>query len=155
MIANSCCQYMLEKGYNKHWILPQFDLFQEDPDLKIYKGRPVENFPKLCCLDSNLNADIHKAINQHVRMSEAFDNNRPQIFLSSPQKRHIHVYETLCFLWWYYPKQPQHHLRYVTSLWNCEKDSKSKRNCARRYKSHSRKKTRDKSYEKLSSWRNL
>ena len=80
-------RWMQEKDYLQRWLLPVNDLFSDDTELKSYLGRPPGNSPKLMPLDSNLNEDIHKAVDFHVRMSAKLTNNDPRkLSLSTPKK---------------------------------------------------------------------
>ena len=46
MTAKDSVQYMKDKGYYDHWILPQLDLMSTvNDELKAYKARPVGNSP--------------------------------------------------------------------------------------------------------------
>ena len=54
------------KDYKKLWILPQLNLYQDQPELKKYYNWPPGNSPELCCLDSNLNKDLDKTVEVHV-----------------------------------------------------------------------------------------
>ena len=69
MTAKETRKWMKEKGHDKMWILPEFDLFCRDPDLSRYLNRPPGNSPELCNLDSCLNEDVHKMVDVHVRMT--------------------------------------------------------------------------------------
>ena len=69
MTARECRDYIRGKGYESHWILPEQDLFHDDPTLKAYRNRPVGNSPELCSLDSCLNKDIHEGVNRHIQLT--------------------------------------------------------------------------------------
>ena len=75
MTAKKTREWMAEKGYDKMWILPEKNLYQDDPALKAYVGRPAVNSPELCNLDSNLNEDAHKSVEHHVRMTEMIEKD--------------------------------------------------------------------------------
>ena len=80
MTAKECRSYMKAKGYEEHWILPEENLFHDDPSLRAYRGRPVGNSPELCCLDSSLNKDIHEAVNRHIQLTHDFDKDDSRKF---------------------------------------------------------------------------
>ena len=58
---------MRENNHEKYWLLSELDLYDADPDLKYYVGRPAGSSPKLRCLNSNLNEDVYKSLDRHVR----------------------------------------------------------------------------------------
>ena len=67
MTVKDSVQYMKDKGYYNHWILPQLDLMSTvNDELKAYKARPVGNSPELMPLDTSLFAQLIKAVNMHV-----------------------------------------------------------------------------------------
>lgn len=80
MTAKECRSYIQKKGYEEHWILPQQDLFSDDPSLKAYTNRPVGNSPELCNLDSCLNKDIHEAVNKHIQLTTGFKKDDERKF---------------------------------------------------------------------------
>ena len=66
MTAKKTREWMKEKDVEKYWILPQEGLCEDDPALKNYLGQPSGNSPELCSLDSNLDKDVHKAVERNV-----------------------------------------------------------------------------------------
>ena len=89
MTAKECKKYMEEKGYLKHWILPEQGLLSKEHDtgLTAYVGRPVGNSPELMPLDSCLNYDIWVAVLdciQHTRKLEK--DNLKKFSIATPKK---------------------------------------------------------------------
>ena len=85
MTARECRDYIKKKGYESHWILPEQDLFYDDPTLKAYRNRPVGNSPELCSLDSCLNKDIHEGVNRHVQLKVNLKRRTNENFVLIPR----------------------------------------------------------------------
>ncbi len=76
---------MKEKGYYKHWVLPECGLFNKDyenGDMRYYETKPVGNSPELMPLDSSLNRDIHIAVQRHVALTNGYENDDERKFQS-------------------------------------------------------------------------
>lgn len=87
MTATSCREWMKKKGYDKMWITPELGLFEEDPSLNPYRGRPVGNCPELSCLDSSLNRDVKVAVHDNVRFTSDVPVDDPRKFsLATPEE---------------------------------------------------------------------
>ena len=67
MTAKKTREWMREKGYEKLRILPEQNLYKDHPGLKRYYYRPPGDSPELCYLDSNLNEDLYRTVETHVR----------------------------------------------------------------------------------------
>ena len=91
MTAKRTRKWMSEKGYDKMWILPEQNLFQNDK-LKAYRGRPAGNSPELCNLDSNLNEDVHKAVSLLVDNGNFLANDDPNKYTMSTPKEGTRTY---------------------------------------------------------------
>ena len=73
MTGSSAVNYMKRKGYYKHWILPQLDLMNDGTgELKSYANRPVGNSPEIMPLDCSLNAQLHRAVRQHIELTQIY-----------------------------------------------------------------------------------
>ena len=87
MTSNDTKRWMREKGYLKYWILPEQNLFHDDPDLVRYRGRPPGNCPELNSLDQSLNKDIHESVNRHIAITLSLENGDERKFsLNTPVK---------------------------------------------------------------------
>lgn len=78
---------MADEEYDNKYIPSQLDLFEDNPNLKNYLQRPVWTFPKLCALDSNLNADLLKAVDMHGRITEMlYKIDQMKFFMVTPKE---------------------------------------------------------------------
>ena len=59
MTAKDCRQWMIEKDYLKHWMLPQNQLFENEKGLNAYKDWPVGDSPEFMPWDTLLIRDLH------------------------------------------------------------------------------------------------
>lgn len=85
LTSNDTMQYMREKNVLKMWLCPQLGLFEDQPDLKSYYGRPPGNSAELMPLDTTLNKDIHEAVNAHVLLTNTLDPDDERRFgLATP-----------------------------------------------------------------------
>ena len=85
MTSKDTKNWMREKGYLKYWILPEQNLYHDDPDLVRYRDRPPGNCPELNALDQSLNKDIHESVNRHVAITLSLKSEDDQKFsLSTP-----------------------------------------------------------------------
>ncbi|CAB9515795.1 hypothetical protein SEMRO_739_G195380.1 [Seminavis robusta] len=67
MTATTTRAWMEEKGYLKHWILPECGLNTHTPKHKQYYSKaPVGNSPELMPWDCSLNKDFDDAISHHI-----------------------------------------------------------------------------------------
>lgn len=93
MSSEKTREWMQEKGYLKHWILPELGLHQDEPGLKSYAFRPVGNSPEMMPLDDSLNKDIHEAVRRHVAATiHLIDGEDPRKFSLSTPKRGDQAY---------------------------------------------------------------
>jgi hypothetical protein len=87
MTAKDTIAWMKEKGYYKHWILPENGLQEDDPDTKKYKGRPVGDCMELMPWDNNLNQDVHISVERHVAWTSFLPTgDRKKFDMSSPKR---------------------------------------------------------------------
>ena len=80
------------------WILTDMDIFDSNPVLKSYRGRPPGNIPELCNIDSYINEYFHKSVEFHVWYTNSLHKLDPKIFsIAMPKK------ETSAYLWIFDP----------------------------------------------------
>ena len=80
-------KWMKEKRYKIICILPEMYLFSRDLLLKHYRGRPPENIPELCNIDSCLKEYFYKAVDCHVRYTHSLHKFDPEFFsIATPKK---------------------------------------------------------------------
>ena len=73
MTGKTAVQYMRDKGYYSHWILPQLGLMEAGgDDLNSYRNRPVGNSPEVMPLDCSLNEQVHRAVRSHVELTQIY-----------------------------------------------------------------------------------
>eukprot|EP00940_MAST-03C_sp_MAST-3C-sp2_P002550 g2550.t1 len=84
MTSAKCKQWMSEKGYWKHWLLPVNGL---NDDIKGYGCRPVGNSPELMPLDCSLFADLKNAIIRHISVTANLRKEDPRKFSLTTPKR--------------------------------------------------------------------
>ena len=65
MKTKDTIEWMKEKNYFHHWLMPMHVLQDGTP----YSGRPVGNSPELMPLDNNLNRDILQSLRFHCVLS--------------------------------------------------------------------------------------
>ena len=65
MTSNETKEWMRQKDYLKHWILPSHGLFDHDPDLARYNNNPIGNSPELMPWDNCLNEDVKRSFSYH------------------------------------------------------------------------------------------
>ena len=92
MTDKECRKYMDDKGYTKHWILPEQKLLYDDPDLIPYRDRPIGNSPELCCLDNSLNKDVHEQVNRHISFTSTLPKDDPKKFSIATPKAGTKAY---------------------------------------------------------------
>ena len=69
-------QYMREKGYLSHLILPQHRCNGGTP----YANRMVGMRPEVMPLDAHLNQDIHESVDRHVNLTSHLPDGHPNKF---------------------------------------------------------------------------
>eukprot|EP00536_Pseudo-nitzschia_multiseries_P003424 jgi/Psemu1/7750/gm1.7750_g len=88
MTCADSVSYMKEKGYYKHWILPELDLMGEQSgvggSLKLYRNRPVGNQPEANPLDTSLFSQLNRAVDQHVVLTQGFIDENKNFSLATP-----------------------------------------------------------------------
>eukprot|EP00536_Pseudo-nitzschia_multiseries_P008689 jgi/Psemu1/21101/gm1.21101_g len=88
MTCADSVSYMKEKGYYKHWILPELDLMGEQGgmggSLKLYCNRPVGNRPEANPLDTSLFSQLNRAVDQHVVLTQGFIDENKKFSLATP-----------------------------------------------------------------------
>jgi hypothetical protein len=78
MCGKTAIQYMKDKGYYCHWILPQKDLMNDGTgELKNYATRPVGNSGELMPLDCSLNAQVHRGVRSHIELTQFYKEGLP------------------------------------------------------------------------------
>ena len=92
MTEKENCKWTKEKGYKEMWILPEIDLFASNPVLKCYRGRPPENSPELCNIDSCLNEYFHKAVDCNVWYKNPLHQLYPNFFSIATTKKRTSAY---------------------------------------------------------------
>lgn len=85
MTNKDTMDWMRENDLLQHWILPEQNLFYDQPELKRYRGRPPGNCPELNSLDQSCNKDIHEAVNKHVALTLSLEDGDDRKFsLNTP-----------------------------------------------------------------------
>eukprot|EP00536_Pseudo-nitzschia_multiseries_P013397 jgi/Psemu1/35149/gm1.35149_g len=104
MTCADSVSYMKEKGYYKHWILPELDLTGEQGgvggSLKLYRNRPVGNRPEANPLDTSLFSQLNRAVDQHVVLTQGFIDENKKFSLATPTA----VSRTYRRVWTLHPK---------------------------------------------------
>ena len=95
MCDKRCTDWMIEKGFYKHWMKPELEcndvVITQTDDGKAkhnhhYKGRPVGDQPELMPLDASLNWDIDCSLNMHVLMTSHLKKDDPLKFSKATPK---------------------------------------------------------------------
>eukprot|EP00536_Pseudo-nitzschia_multiseries_P017310 jgi/Psemu1/50279/gm1.50279_g len=104
MTCADSVSYMKEKGYYKHWILPELDIMGEQGgvggSLKLYRNRPVQNRPEANPLDTSLFSQLNRAVDQHVVLTQGFIDENKKFSLATPTA----VSRTYRRVWTLHPK---------------------------------------------------
>lgn len=89
MTSAKCKEWMREKGYLRHWVLPVNGL---NDDLKGYSLRPVGNSPEMMPLDCSLFADLKNAVTRHISVTANLRKDEPRKFSITTPKRAYHSF---------------------------------------------------------------
>ena len=84
-------EYIKEKGFFKHLILPENGL----NDGTCYANRVVGSHPEMMPLDAHLNADIHKAVDNHAIITKHLPKEHPLKFSKRTPKHMSSAYKRL------------------------------------------------------------
>lgn len=76
MTNKDTVEWMKEKGYYSHWLLPILDLHKGT----VYSGRPVGDSPEFMPLDTSLFQDLHMCALSHVLLTEHLDKHDERKF---------------------------------------------------------------------------
>ena len=101
MTAKRSVKYMQDMGYYQHWILPEKDIFDDLPECKAWREKPVGNRPEVMPLDQSLNKDVHDGVDQQVIISQAFPENDDRRFSTRTPKHGLSAYMRV---WDHHPK---------------------------------------------------
>ena len=94
MTANESIKYMKDKGYYRHWILPERDLMNDGTGkLKFYANKPVGNSPEVMPLDCSLNWVLHSSVAKHVVLTKHLDNGDENKFSTATPKEGLAAYK--------------------------------------------------------------
>ena len=74
------------------------DILTSNPVLKLYRGCPHRNSLELCNLDSCINKDLHKAVDDHVRYTHSLHKLDLKKFIIEMSKK-----RTIAYLWIFDP----------------------------------------------------
>ena len=86
MTAKDSIEYMKEKNWYHHWVLPLNGL-QDNQGLNRYRDRPVGNMPEAMPWDMSLNRDLHSIVRRHVAETSMLPKDDPNKFsLATPTK---------------------------------------------------------------------
>jgi hypothetical protein len=107
LTAGDSVEWMQEKGYYKHWLLPALDM-QPTGDWR--DQFPPGNTPEWCCHDVGCNQDLHLAVDRHcLATSHLTDEDDHKFSISTPKrgtdgcpsgkrlKRDIQFFEHACW----------------------------------------------------------
>lgn len=87
MTAKDTKKWMRDKGYLAKWILPEQNLYTDDPALKRYLSSIPGDSPELMSLDFSLNQDGHVAVDCNISATASLHPSNPQKFsLATPSK---------------------------------------------------------------------
>lgn len=93
MTAVETTDWMKNRGYYKHWILPEFGLNQH---LKYYtRVQPVGNNPGAMCWDNSLNKDCDDIALRHVAATSLLNRDDPRKFSLATPKHVSSTYRRL------------------------------------------------------------
>ena len=92
MTAKDCRQWMTEKDYLKHGMLPQNQLFENEKGLNAYKDRPVGDSPEFMPWDTSLNRDLHCSVEKHVAYTSTLSKDDKEQFSMATPKRAAYAY---------------------------------------------------------------
>jgi hypothetical protein len=91
MTNKETIEWMDQKGYLKHWILPMEGLNDGTP----FAGRPVGNSPEIMAWDCSLNKDVDDAFIRHKALTQSLARDDPKKFCSSTPHRLTSSYSRL------------------------------------------------------------
>ena len=100
MTAKETMQWMREKGYLKHWVLPEQGLNAGTR----FEGRPVGNSPEMMPLDCSLNNDTHEDVRKHIGLTRNLPKNDPRKFSLATPKQGMRAYKRV----WNCPETTSH-----------------------------------------------
>ena len=69
------------------WILPEMNLFANNPIIKRYRSRTPVNSPELYNINSFLKKYLHKAVDCHVRFKNSLYKLYPEKFIIETPKK--------------------------------------------------------------------
>jgi hypothetical protein len=95
LTAKETINWMKAKGYYDRWIHPVNELHQDQPDLKVYWGRPVGDRPENMPWDNNLNQDAHLMVSHHVMFTSSYEEDDERKFSLSTPKRASYAYRRI------------------------------------------------------------
>ena len=85
MTAKETVQWMKEKGYYQHWLLPEMGILDHLPQCKTWKRMLPGNTPESNPLDMQCFADVSSKVNDWIRLTQVYDDNDPRKYtLSAP-----------------------------------------------------------------------
>jgi hypothetical protein len=91
LTAKQTRREMQEKGYLKHWVLPELGLNKKT----IYAERPPGNSPEMMPWDCSLNNDLVEAVMRHVSVCSFASRDEVQKFKLTSPKDVTQAYEKL------------------------------------------------------------
>jgi len=95
MTAHDTIAWMKEKGYYKHWILPQLGLQHDQPGLKRFQDAPVGDSPEMMPWDNSMNQDVHLSVVSHVTLTANQKEDTDAKFSLSTPARGSHAYKRI------------------------------------------------------------
>ena len=82
-VASESYDYMKEKGYYEHLIVPQNGLSEGT----VYANRMVGMRPEAIPLDAHLNQDLHVSVDRHVNLTQHLPDYLPEHHPNKSSKR--------------------------------------------------------------------
>ena len=90
-VAKESYQYMHEKGYFRHLIMPQLGLNRGT----VYIHRMVGMRPEVMPMDAHLNQDLHENVDRHVNLTSHLPDNHPNKFSRRTPKHLAAAYKKI------------------------------------------------------------
>jgi len=100
MTGKTSVQYMKDKGYYPHWLLPELGVMKDDPDVKPWISKPCGNSPEVMPLDNRLNQDLHQQTTNHIVLTQCLDDGDEIKFSMKSPVIGLKTYERI---WEYVP----------------------------------------------------
>ena len=78
MTAKDTVEWMKEKGYYKHWVLPELGIVDSFKECKSWKNMLPGNTPASNPLDMQCFSDVKSRLDSWIRLTESYDDEDPR-----------------------------------------------------------------------------